>query len=306
MGQDSPKELTIRNIDQLEVALNKTGEILQEQFKLNKSPINKYIVSMDAIQNIELTVELSKQSLSTISSQKFLDTWQQQTGKVEGSYAINYTLSEELAGGTAITVSSQNHELSRYIVKKIKQELSKLSGVSDVYDDNQVGKQQLKMILNTRGILLGVKQRQLATLLDGAFGRIEIHRLFEKSKETIVLVTLPDDQKKTITQLKKMPVYLDKNSYVSLGEIAFFEFSREQEVLYRRNQDEVINIYWHQNRSLNSPENVWEKLQKNTILNLKNMYPDVKVEAIGEFSEIGEIQDGFKKAMLLTLLLIYI
>ena len=42
------------------------------------------------------------------------------------------------------------------------------------------------------------------------------------------------------------------------------------------------------------------------IESLHLQYPSVTIKAGGEFEEIGEVSDGFKSAMILTLLMIYI
>ena len=64
-------------------------------------------------------------------------------------------------------------------------------------------------------------------------------------------------------------------------------------------------MYWRQDRNIQSPEKVWETLQKTAVPDIERQYPGVKILAVGEFEEITEVRGGFQKAMLLTLLLIY-
>ncbi len=298
--------LTERNTYQLEQAIHNTAEVLQQEYELPKSPVSKTIVAKEGAENIELTAELTQEALTHLPSNRFLDELRQQTGTLEGSYAVNFTLAEEPAGGTAIAVSARNRDLAKQVAERIKTSLANLPGVNDVYDDSQLAKKQLKITLNDRGIMLGVDQSRLAALVGGAFGQIEIHRLLDKGEETRVLVRFPEAQTKTLEQLKATPVMLAKDSHVRLGEIAKFEYEREPEVVYRRDRDEVVSIYWRQNRTISSPEKTWERLQAETISELERLYPEVTIKAVGEFAEIVEVQAGFKKAMLLTLLLIYI
>lgn len=306
MEQGVAKALTERNMAQLEQSINSTSDSLQQEYELTEPPVSKYIVSMDGPEEIELTAELTPNALAQISSDRFLDELRQQTGMIEGSYAVNFTLADEPAGGTIITVAASGLDLAKEVANRLKDSLKTLPGVNDVYDDSQFGKRQLQITLNQRGTQLGLDQRRLATLVGGAFGNIEVHRLLDKAEETLVLVRFPESYRRTLEQLKATPIMLGKDSHVSLGEIANFEFKREPDVLYRRNRDQVLSIYWRQNRSISSPEETWERLQTNIVPELNQLYPDVKIEAVGEFSEITEVQEGFKKAMLLTLLLIYI
>jgi multidrug efflux pump subunit AcrB len=108
--------------------------------------------------------------------------------------------------------------------------------VNNAFDDSQGGKQKLTATLNQSGRQLGINQRQLATLMGGAFGAIELHRLLDEGEETLVLLRFYENERSSICQLKSTPVHLGNDSYVTLGEISEFEYTRESEVLYRRNQ----------------------------------------------------------------------
>ncbi|UAA38647.1 efflux RND transporter permease subunit [Paraneptunicella aestuarii] len=306
MAQDAALSLTQSHIPRLEAAIVKTSKQLQQEYGLDSEPVQRYLISMENGKVIELTAELTKTALSDIPGDRFLQVWRENTGQIEGSYAENFTLAEEPAGGTAITVSAESRDLARFVAQQLKEDLRSLPGVNDVFDDSQDGKRQLQVKLNERGVQLGIDQRQLAILVGGAFGEIEVHRLLDKGQEVSVKVRLPEQEKRSIEQLKSTPVYLGKDSYVSLGEISDLTYSRQPEVLYRRNRNEVVSIYWKQNRSVASPEEVWEQVKSQLLPELKEKYPQVQIEAVGEFAEILEVQAGFQKAMLMTILLIYV
>lgn len=306
MDQDAAIELTRFNMMKLEQGIESTNRIVKETYQLVDDPIEQSIVSMEGAARLEATVELSRVALETVSSQWFLETWQEQTGEIEGTYAINYTLAEEPAGGTSITVSAPDRDMARQISRRLVEELNKIKGVSNPFDDSQSGNKQLQVTLNDRGIQLGLQQRDMALLVGGAFGQIEVNRLLEGGEEVSLLVQFPEQQRKTIEQLKNTPVQVAEGVYVNLGEISEFSYSREAEVLYRRNRNEVVTVHWRQNRDVISPEAVWQQLQEKAVPDLLAQFPEVKIEAAGEFTEIAEVQSGFKKAMILTLMLIYI
>lgn len=306
MNEDAALELTQSHIPHLEAAIERTSKQLQAEFKMEQSPVSQYLISMDGSDSLELTAELTKTALAEVSSDRFLAVWKAQIGELEGTYSVNYSLADEPAGGTAITVSADSRDLARFVANRLGKELTKFPGVNDVFNDSQGGKLQLEVRLNERGVQLSIDQRRLVALVGGAFGEIEVHRLLDAGEETIVKVRLPKQEKRTIAQLQGTPVYLGKESYVSLGEISSLSYSRQPEVLYRRNRNEVVSVYWRQNRNVASPEAVWKQVQEEILPELKQMYPGVNIEAVGEFAEISEVQSGFKKVMLLTILLIYV
>jgi multidrug efflux pump subunit AcrB len=306
MDHDAPFELIGLTAAQLEQAIIDTDTALQKEFDLEEAIIEKHVLSYDDSGEIELNAELSKLALERIPSRDILNLWQSKAGALEGSYAVKFTLADEPAGGTAISISAENRDLAKHVASLVSDDLKRQPGVSGVYNDSQGGSRQLRITLNDRGAQLGIDQRQLAALVGGAFGDMEVHRLLEDGEETRLLVRLPEYQKRTLEQLRETPVHVGEGSFVSLEQISDISFSREPDLINRRNREEVVHLYWRQDKAINSPEAVWRQLSETTLPELQKMYPDVTIKAVGEFDEIIEVQAGFKKAMILTLLLIYV
>lgn len=306
MDRDAPFELTRKTAARLEKTVLEAGPALQHKFELSSSAFDKYVISVEDAGRVELTAELSKEALAVVPAQRVMGLLQSRTGLIEGAYAVQISLADEPAGGTAISIPAPDRELSRHVASLVKDDLRKLPGVSNLYDDSQSGRRQLRVTLNERGAQLGVNQRQLAILVGGAFGDIEVHRLLEQGEETRLLVRFPELATSTIEQLLQTQVFLGDDSYVSLEQISNIEFTREPDVLYRRNRDEVVNLHWRHDKSVSSPQQVWQDLSETTLPRLLELYPDVKIESVGEFEEIEDVQSGFKKAMTLTVLLIYV
>ncbi len=306
MDKDAAIELTVQEANKIEAAVYELKRSLGEQYQLSEPAIENYLLAVEGARQVELTIEISRSALETIPSEEILSLWKQYTGIVEGSYATQFTLADQPAGATAITVSADDKSLAIAAAKEIRQILTRLPGVESPYDDSQSGNRQLQVTLNPRGIQLGVKQRDLAVLVGGAYGELELHRLLEQGEEVSVIVQFPEAARKNISQLRSTPVMLPDGSYINLGEIVDFEYSRQADVMYRRNRDSVVSIYWRQNRNIAAPEQIWQQLQDDFLPGILQKYPGARVEAVGEFAEIEQVQEGFKKAMLLTLLLIYV
>ncbi|TQV74494.1 efflux RND transporter permease subunit [Exilibacterium tricleocarpae] len=305
MNQDAPLTLTLRNAGQLEAALSDINRGLQRRYKMEAPPVARQLVFVDGAAEIELTAELSAEALRKLPGKTFLQAWQAATGALEGSYASRYSAADDVAGGTLLAVSAPERELARRATAALKKALSALPGVNDVYDDGQGGQRQLELAINARGRQLGLDKYQLATLVGGAYGGLEVNRLLARGEDTKVLVRFAERQRRTLEQLMSTPVSLGNGNFVPLGEVVDSRFSRQPETVYRRNRSEVVNVYWRQDRGLMSPEAIWATLQQEAVPALERRYPGVSISALGEFEEITEVQAGFKKAMLLTLLLIY-
>ncbi len=300
----APLPLQVRGLNQLEESGRRLNRELRDHYQLKEDPLANLLVASDGFGTIEATAELTREALRKLPSNALLNRWQQSAGKFEGSYSVNFSGGDSSTGGTAIAIIAADRELARRVSSEISILLAALSGVEDVYDDGQGGMPQIRIQLNDYGRQLGVTQAQLAEVAGGAFGEREVHRLLQQGEETKVVLHYQAAKRLNSRQLKQTPIFLDEGKHLALGEVADLIYQREPDILYRRDRNEVINLYWRQDRTVQSPEQTWRQLEPQ-LSALKQQYPGVDIQAVGEFEEIEEVQSGFKKAMLLTLLLIY-
>ncbi|MBY7730197.1 efflux RND transporter permease subunit [Vibrio splendidus] len=301
----APLPLQRQALLQVEQAMSQVEKGLMEDYPLQEKPVVNLLAWSDGYGEIEVTAELTNESLSLLPGNLLLKRWRESTGQIEGAYSAKFSAAEEPAGGTFLTISSNDRELASRVSEQLADTLASLKGVSDVYDDGQDGLPQVRLVLNQYGQQLGLTQAILAQLAGEAFGEREVHRLLENGQETKVLLQYPRDERRTLAQLQQAVIMLPNGGSVMIGDIAEFRHEQEPQVVYRRDREQVINLYWKQNRDLQSPEKTREQLE-DTIESLHLQYPSVTIKAGGEFEEIGEVSDGFKSAMILTLLMIYI
>ncbi|WP_046223940.1 efflux RND transporter permease subunit [Vibrio sp. ECSMB14106] len=301
----APLPLQRQALLQVEQAMTQVEKGLMENYPLQEKPVVNLLAWSDGYGEIEVTAELTNESLSLLPGNLLLKRWRENTGQIEGAYSVKFSAAEEPAGGTFLTISSNERELASRVSEQLANTLASLKGVSDVYDDGQDGLPQVRLVLNQYGQQLGLTQATLAQLAGEAFGEREVHRLLENGQETKVLLQYPRDERRTLAQLEEAIIMLPNGGSVMIGDIAEFRHKQEPQVVYRRDREQVINLYWKQNRDLQSPEKTREQLE-DTIESLHLQFPSVTIKAGGEFEEIGEVSNGFKSAMILTLIMIYI
>lgn len=301
----APLPLQRQALFQVEQAMTQVEKGLMEDYPLQEKPVVNLLAWSDGYGEIEVTAELTNESLSLLPGNLLLKRWRENTGQIEGAYSVKFSAAEEPAGGTFLTISSNERELASRVSEQLANTLASLKGVSDVYDDGQDGLPQVRLVLNQYGQQLGLTQATLAQLAGEAFGEREVHRLLENGQETKVLLQYPRDERRTLAQLEEAIIMLPNSGSVMIGDIAEFRHEQEPQVVYRRDREQVINLYWKQNRDLQSPEKTREQLE-DTIESLHLQFPSVTIKAGGEFEEIGEVSNGFKSAMILTLIMIYI
>ncbi|MFS1948106.1 efflux RND transporter permease subunit [Vibrio lentus] len=301
----APLPLQRQALLQVEQAMTQVEKGLMDDYPLQEKPVVNLLAWSDGYGEIEVTAELTNESLSSLPGNLLLKRWRENTGQIEGAYSVKFSAAEEPAGGTFLTISSNDRELASLVSEELADTLVSLKGVSDVYDDGQDGLPQVRLVLNQYGQQLGLTQAKLAQLAGEAFGEREVHRLLENGQETKVLLQYPREERRTLAQLQQALIMLPNGGSVMMGDIAEFRHEQEPQVVYRRDREQVINLYWKQNRDLQSPEKTREQLE-DTIESLHLQFPSVTIKAGGEFEEIGEVSNGFKSAMILTLIMIYI
>ncbi|MPW29267.1 AcrB/AcrD/AcrF family protein [Agarivorans sp. B2Z047] len=301
----APLPLQQKTLFKLEQSALQLNQQVQEQYQLQQQPISNLLIWSDGYGSIEATLEISNEALSNLPNNLLLNQWRELNGSIEGAYSSEFTADDEPAGGTSLAISAEDRQLAVLAATALSEQVSRLAGAQDVRYDARGGSQQLRIELNDFGRQLGLTQRQLALFAGGAFGEREIHRLLQQGQETKVIVRYNHSQKTTTQQLLATPIFLENGESLMLGDVAKLRFEQHAEVLYRRNQEQVVNLYWRQDRGVQSPEEVLAKLQP-IIKDIEQRYPGVSINPDGEFEELGEVQAGFKSAMIMTLLLIYI
>ncbi|EPN8460633.1 efflux RND transporter permease subunit [Vibrio cidicii] len=305
LQQGAPLPLQKQAVMQLEHAMTQVEEHLLENGSLATPPVVNLLAWSDGHGEIEVTAQLSREAIGTLPASSLTELWRQATGSIEGVYSQQFSSAETPAGEIFLSISASERELAKQVTRQLAQTLRSLPGVNDVYDDGQDGQPQVRLRLNAYGQQLGVTQEQLARLAGDAFGEREIHRLLEQGQETQVLLRYPSNERKTLAQLEQTRLPLAQGQSVLLADVADFHYQQPPQILYRRDRDPVVNLFWQQNRAIQAPEQTLMQLQ-DSIAALNQQYPQVKIRAGGELEEIGEVSDGFRSAMLLTLLLIYV
>ncbi|UTV29551.1 efflux RND transporter permease subunit [Photobacterium atrarenae] len=305
LQQGAPLPLQEKALAQLERTALKLNQQLKQEFSLANPPLTNLLAWSDGLGDIEVTAELTAEALRQLPGNRILHDWRTFTGPIEGADSLRFSAADAPAGGTQLSVSAPDRALAQQATAELAQQLTQLAGVDDVYDDSNGGQDQLRIRLNAFGRQLGLTQHHIAKLTGEAFGQRELHRILDHGRETQIILRYPVESKRSLAQLRQTPVILDNGQAVLLEDIATFTLEREPQVLYRRNRAQVINLYWRQDRTIQSPEQTLHQLAAG-IEAIESRFPGVRIHAAGEFEEITEVQQGLTSAFILTILLIYI
>ncbi|WP_046004512.1 efflux RND transporter permease subunit [Pseudoalteromonas rubra] len=305
LEEGAPLGLQARALSQLELSAQKTNQALQAEYGLSTAPMNNVLAWSNGYGDIEVTAELTSEALNALPANTLSDAWRTQTGLIEGSYAQHFSAAEPPAGGTFLAISAADAQQAKQVSARLSSKLAGLPGVKDVRDDHQAAQRQIRVRLNAFGRQLGLTQAHLAQLVANALGEREVHRLLYQAQELKVVLRFDQRAIRTEHELLDMRVMLNDGQSVALGDVAELNDEYEPQTLQRRERARVINLYWSQDRTAGSPEQTLALLASE-IEQLNALYPDVSIKPAGEYEEIEEVSKGFKGALILTLMLIYV
>ncbi|MCO7187874.1 MULTISPECIES: efflux RND transporter permease subunit [unclassified Pseudoalteromonas] len=305
LEEGAPLGLQARALSQLELSAQKANNTLQADYALNAAPMKNILAWSNGFGELEVTAELTSEALNVLPANTLSDAWREYAANIEGSYAQHFSAAEPPAGGTFLAISSHDVLQAKQVSDLLREKLAGLPGVKDVRDDHQAAQRQIRIRLNAFGRQLGLTQAQVAELVANALGEREVYRLLYQSQELKVVLRFAQQAVRTEHELKDMRVILKDGQSVALGDVARLSYEYEPQALQRRDRSRVINLYWSQDRAAGSPEQTLALLAKE-IETLKTQYPEVGIKPAGEYEEIDEVSKGFKAALILTLMLIYV
>lgn len=301
----APLPLQEKVLKHLEKSARSVGVIMQKKYQLSEKPISHLIAWSNGDGELRVTLELTHEALSELPANALLNQWRTQSGTLEGAYSSKFATSDNSAGETMLAVASSDRELAKKAALLVVAKLATLPGAEDVYDDGSGGQEQIRVQLNAFGRRLGLTQQHIAKLVGEAFGQRDINRLLDQGQEVKVTMRYPQHQRQTAEQLLHTPVIMENGQSVLLGDVATLSFEREPQVLYRRNRDQVVNIYWEQDQTIQSAEQTLKQL-KSTIDDVERRFPGVDIKSAGQFDDLAEVQEGVSVAIVVAILLIYV
>ncbi len=305
MDPQSPFALTRAHTLHLEQMAQAVNEEVTREYALAQPPIARVMTAISGAHQVEIYAELAPEAGRGPGTLALVQRWRQRTGVLEGARELDFSATEALGGGFALTLNATDESRLRTGVEQVSRALAGLKGVSDVRDDLKGAAPEIQLHLTPQAGLLGVTQEQLANDIANRYGGLEVQRLQRNGDEIRVLLRHPDEARDSLGDLLQAQIRTPQGQWVGLTEVASLESRYVPGVIWRRNGERAATVYARLDKSRVSAAEVLAQLQAGVIPELARQLPDLRVRAAGELAEEGELQGGLKEALILALLLIY-
>ncbi|BFU78090.1 efflux RND transporter permease subunit [Arcobacter sp. 15-2] len=199
-----------------------------------------------------------------------------------------------------LKLSHLNQTLLMKNVEKLKEELLKIKGVTDVSDNLKLGDKEYKYSVNTYGQTLGLTDRSIASALSSYLMEKEQANTFNESG--IINIVTQSIYKDSLDELKHFLIPVGEQ-YVELDEVVDFRIVRNFEKIEKEDGNIYKKVYANAdkrvtsgNEILNEINPILKELEKNGLI----------VKLGGEKEKSSQLASDLIKAFTIAIFLIFL
>ncbi|HHD78356.1 MAG TPA: efflux RND transporter permease subunit, partial [Epsilonproteobacteria bacterium] len=201
-----------------------------------------------------------------------------------------------------IGFSDKDSNLAIEAMKKVEENLSHISGISDIGDNAHEGERELKLRVNEYGQHLGFSEGYVTSILRGAFLKAEYSKIFDK--KGLVRVKIEDIHKNDTAGLKDFQLSTpDGRSVVRLGDVCDFMYRKSFVKIFKEDGEKVRSLFAKVSKKVITPAEVMEQI-KPLLDEIKRSGVHVIIK--GEEKENAKVKKEMMEAALIAMFLIFI
>lgn len=307
MDARAPFRLTKTNMERIHSIGDDLNTDLHQRLPLENPPIRSMFLIISSARSAQLYAELTPVAeRPNLGILDIIREWRTRTGQVEGATELQFTGTEELAGGFQLRLFSKDTELLKRASNELRSFLAGIEGVSNIRDTLTAGQPQLEIRVRPEARNLGFDTETLASQIGNAFGGAEVQKIRRAGTEMRVLVQNDTTSRDTVDDLLQSRVRSKSGQWIPLKSVAEITNSYVAGTLHRENGKRVNTVAASIDRSVVAPEEVSQAVFQRFAPSLARNFPGVQIKRAGELEEIGEIRGGMKRALLLAAILIYV
>ena len=240
-----------------------------------------------------------------VTSRELVMQWRQAIGNIPGAKEINYR-AEIGRGGSPVNVQLTGNDFDRLksAAQIIKDQLGSYSGIEDITDSFESGKQEVMLEIKPEAEQLGLTLSSLASQVRQAFFGFEVQTIQRDRDDVRVVVRYPLSERQSLDNLQTMMIRTPDGSNVPFAEVADATLGRGFATIKRVDRKRTINIEADIDKENTDLETIKRDLD-NTLPELLARFPDVDYSLEGEAREQRESFGSLRIGILFVLAVIY-
>ena len=251
---------------------------------------------------ISVLMALPSEEERTLSGTSFATQWRERFGDPGGIEALTFTGETNVTGGESLRYAlfHPDTEVGGAAARTLADRMRTVSGLASVDDGVRAGKPEVRLVLNSTGLRLGLDAEELARQVRHRFHGAEALRLSRDGNDIKVMVRLTRAERESMATLRAMLLTTPEGGLVPLSEVARLELGRTETTLSRRDGRRVFTVSADILTGADD-DAVEDALEDSLIPSLVAEYPGLEVSTVGEEEEIGESLSALGTGFVLAL-----
>jgi multidrug efflux pump subunit AcrB len=235
------------------------------------------------------TLELAPAGERDLSAAEIERRWRAAIGPLPGVRSLTFT-SEGLSGGADLSFNL-SHASEAHLgeaVDALIGELKRIEGVAEIESTNEPGSRQLQFSLTPEGFAAGLTVNELAKQVRQAFYGEEVQRIQRESEEVKVYVRSPEQERRSLTDLARLRVFLPNGEVADLRTVATVEESRSFASVDRVDGRRIVTVTADVDEGVTTPNAVSALIKEAVLPELDNRFPGLRIVEDGQSRDQAE------------------
>ncbi|NNU16289.1 efflux RND transporter permease subunit [Parvularcula sp. ZS-1/3] len=252
-----------------------------------------------------IEVRLQDAAVRKFTAPEFERRWRDATGRIPGAQTLTFSY-DLVAGGlpVQVQVASDDDAKAREVVGKLRKKLEAIPGVFDATDDRSRTTGEVQISLLPEAASYGVDLQTVARSVRAAFFGAEAVRIQRDREEIEVRVRLPEDERRTIEDVKKQRIILGDVS-VPISAVADISIGQAPASITRINGERVFVISSDVDDAVTTGGAVTQAILGPAWAEIAADYPGVSVSPAGEQEEQARALPALLRNFVLAMFCIY-
>ena len=238
----------------------------------------------------QVTLELvpPEERLSPVTTSEIVQDWRKQIGSIPGVKELTFR-AEIGRSGNPIDVQLTGADFSQLtqVSAAIKQRLAEYTGVYDILDSFDQGKQEIQLRLKPEAELLGLQSIDLGQQVRAAFFGAEAQRIQRGRDDVRVMIRYPKQQRQNTASLEQMKIRTAGGIDIPFSQVADLELGNGYSTIRRVDRNRAVNVTADADKETVDVNRIAADLRE-FLDDLLFDYPGVRYSFEGELREQSE------------------
>ena len=261
---------------------------------------------------IELQAADIREQRGERSSEQLLAAFRRMTDVLPGVNSVAWQALNGGPGGKAIDIRVSGKDFNEILLVagELKLLLRGYAGVSDLDDDFDTGKREVRLRLRPTARLTGITTAMLGnTVRSALFGR-EARRITRNREDVRIMVRFPERFRKNVHNIESMWIptgpAAGARGWVPLGQVAELTEAESYNTIHRSQQQRSVTVFGDVDQEVANDSEILADVRRVFETRIQPKHAGVRIEFLGQAEERAKAFGSLKLAVMVSMLLIFL